>query len=274
MNILLLFISPGNTTARVSRALAERFEKTGHTVTLLNIGRPGKRSFAEIDPAIVRSADLIGIGGPVFHLRNLPPLETFLSDMLPSVNPGVRAFMYVTYGGISSGKALINLSSLLDRYHVPVTGAFKLWAPHFYKKMVFPDQEALSMIDGFCAGLEKNEYRPIEPQRLRDLLSYQSQKVRIAYHLAEIVGESRKLPISFDTDLCKGCQRCVTECPAGALRMNGIPVRDLKKCLHCYHCAVVCPSQAVICPTEKVAEMVNTNVKLLGWEQPRNAIYM
>lgn len=273
MKVLLLFISPGNTTAKVSRALAERMEKNGHSVTLLNIGRPGKRSFAEVDPEIIQSADVIGIGGPVFHLRNLPPLEDFLSEMLPAVNPQTRAFLYVTYGGISSGKALINLSSLLGRYHVPVTGAVKLWAPHFYKKMDYPDQEALAMIDGFCAGLEKKEYRPIEPHRLRSLFSYQTPKVKIAYHLAEIVGESRKLPITFDADLCNGCQRCVTECPAGALRMDGIPVRDTKKCLYCYHCAVVCPSQAVICPTEKVAEMVKTNVKLLGWEKPRNEVF-
>ena len=273
MIVLLLFISPGNTTAKVSRAIAQRFEKTGHTVTLLNIGRPGKRSFAEIDPEIVRSADLIGIGGPVFHLRNLPPLEAFLSEMLPSVNSQASAFLYVTYGGISSGKALINLSRLLGRYHVSVIGAVKLWATHFYKKMDYPDEEALAMIDGFCAGLEKKEYRPIEPHRLRSLFSYQTPKVKIAYHLAEIVGESRKLPITFDADLCKGCQRCVTECPAGALRMDGIPEHDKKKCLYCYHCAVVCPSQAVICPTEKVADMVKTNVKLLGWENPRNEVF-
>ncbi|BCY17621.1 hypothetical protein hrd7_14700 [Leptolinea sp. HRD-7] len=274
MNILLLFISPGNTTAKVSRALAERFEENGHTVTLLNIGRPGNRTYTEVDPEIFQSADIIGIGGPVFHLRNLPPLEAFLSNMLPLLNPLTKAFLYVTYGGISSGKALLNLSELLDRFHVPIMGAVKLWAPHFYNRMVYPDLDALLVIDRFISGLEKNDYRPIEPLRLRELFSYQSPKVKIAYYLAEIVGESRKLPITFDANRCKGCQRCVAECPVGALRLYGIPVRDKKKCLYCYHCAIVCPSQAVICPTEKVAEMVKTNVKLLGWEQPRNEIFL
>jgi Fe-S-cluster-containing hydrogenase component 2 len=56
--------------------------------------------------------------------------------------------------------------------------------------------------------------------------------------------------------------------------MDGIPVRDMEKCLYCYHCAVVCPSKAVICPTERVADMVKTNVKILGWEQPKNAIFL
>ncbi|NMC54846.1 MAG: 4Fe-4S binding protein, partial [Chloroflexi bacterium] len=66
----------------------------------------------------------------------------------------------------------------------------------------------------------------------------------------------------------------IRECPANALEMGDYPVLNKHKCVHCYHCATICPEQAILCPTYKVESMAKFNVKLLGHEQPQNAIYL
>ncbi len=274
MKILLIYISPGKTTEKISLELAKRFQSSGHTVSHLNIGKKGFRTIDEVGEALFKDIDVVGIGSPVFHLRVMHPLTDFLHRALPALNPSARAFMYLTYGGISSGKALHDLSSLFRRHRIPISGAFKVWAPHFYNPIDYPDKEALATIDEFCGRLESSGFGILDNEKVDNLFSKQTLKVNIAYSLAGIVGKFRELPIAFDADKCVGCKRCVNECPVGALTMNGIPVRDTSKCVYCYHCTLACKKNAVICPTEKVKDMVRTNKKILGCEDPQNAVYM
>lgn len=273
MKILLIFISPGKTTEKVSRLLAGRFTRDGHQVALLNIGRPGSRSFGEAGAGIFNGVDLIGVGSPVFHMRAFEPLDRFLEEALPHAAGQTRAFLYLTYGGITTGKAFLNLSLLLEKHSVPLIGAFKVWAPHFFNPAQYPDPAAAQTVEDFCRRMTANQFRAIEWERVRPMFSYQTRKARIIYPFTELIGRLRQLPIRFDREKCSGCGRCVNECPAGALRLEGIPVRDPEKCLYCYRCTVACPCQAVICATEKVERMMKSNIKVLGEEQPRNAVF-
>lgn len=273
MNILLIYISPGKTTSKISRALSNRFEADGHRVTQLNIGKPGSRTFEDVGTGIFNDIDLIGIGSPVFHLRVMHPLTEFLKQALPHAHPRIGAFLFLTYGGISSGKAFLDLSNLVKKSNIPVIGAFKVWAPHFYNPVEYPDPEALRTVDNFYSRLKAKQLQPVDSEKTNRLFSYQTRKVKIAYYLANMIGRFRELPIHFDRQKCGGCKRCINECPSGALTFQGIPVRDTAKCVYCYHCAAICPHGAVICPTEKVADMVRTNKKLIGVENPQNAVY-
>jgi len=48
-------------------------------------------------------------------------------------------------------------------------------------------------------------------------------------------------------ELCSGCELCVRSCEDHALRMeNGLPVRDLSKCIGCGDCIKVCPVDAMV----------------------------
>jgi len=273
MNIVLLYISPNKTTHKLSLALARRLEQDGHSVSLLDTGKPGSRNFAQTDPRIFEAADVIGIGSPVYNLRILRPLNQYLRQALPHLPKRIKAFIYLTYGGITSGKAFLNAARLLKQHDIPVAGGFKVRAPHFYSSQPFPDPAALQTIAEFCAQVSANQFRVLPWQQIEKAFAYQSWKVKLIYPFAQTIGELRRLPMHIDTQRCQHCLRCVRECPANALEMSDHPVLDKHKCVHCYHCATICPEQAILCPTYKVEDMVKFNVKLLGHEQPQNATY-
>ncbi len=49
-----------------------------------------------------------------------------------------------------------------------------------------------------------------------------------------------------DKDSCKGCTRCMKQCPTSAIRIvQGTAVVDPEKCIDCGQCMVVCPHQAI-----------------------------
>jgi len=174
----------------------------------------------------------------------------------------------------SPAPAIAQAASLLKQDNIPVIGGFKVRAPHFYSSQPFPDPAALQTIDEFCSRLNTNQFRAMPWQQVEQVFAYQGWKVKLIYPFAQAIGELRRLPIHVDPQRCLRCQRCIRECPAGALEMDDYPVLDKHRCVHCYHCAAICPQQAILCPTYKVESMVKVNVKLLGHEQPQNAIYL
>lgn len=48
-----------------------------------------------------------------------------------------------------------------------------------------------------------------------------------------------------DPSSCEGCGICERGCPAGAIKVNGLPVFDRKKCIGCYCCYELCPCNAL-----------------------------
>ena len=49
-------------------------------------------------------------------------------------------------------------------------------------------------------------------------------------------------------------------------QFEDIPEHIVENCIYRYHCTTVCPQKAILCPTEKVAEMAQKNRKILGDE--------
>lgn len=269
MNILLLYVTTNKSTEKISRVLGQRFAQDGHSVTQLDVTQ-----LDHIDPAVFQGVDLIGIGSPVFHLRILQPMKRFLAGALRYVAPQTKAFIFLTYGGISSGKAFLNVVKPLNRFAIGVVGGMKVVAPHFYSKVCYPDEAALETVDEFYNRLVANAFRAIPRHEAIKLFTYQRPAVSIIYPIARLVGHMRQLPIHIDTQKCISCGRCARECPVNAFEMGRYPGYDSHQCIHCYHCTAVCPSSAVVCPVGKVQDMVHMNKKLLGCEQPANEVLM
>lgn len=274
MNILLLYISPNKTTEKISQALRDRFTQQGHRVTLFNIGKQANRSPENLDPQVFDGIDIVGIGSPVFHMRILEPMETFLAQALPRLTPPMKAFIYLAYGGITTGKAFLNTVRILKRHNVALVGGMKVWAPHFYHRVSYPDPPALQTVETFCVRLSDKQFQSLSWREAEQMFSYQTWRVKAVYPLTHWIGRLRQLPIQIDASKCIQCKRCVNECPTGAMEMRETVTYNSQKCIYCYHCTTVCARQAILCPTERVEEMLRVNKKVIGYEQPVNAVYL
>ncbi|PKO14583.1 MAG: hypothetical protein CVU39_13990 [Chloroflexi bacterium HGW-Chloroflexi-10] len=274
MNILLLYISPNKTTEKISYALRDRFIQDGHKVTTLNIGNQTNRNPQNLSPQIFDEVDLIGIGSPAYHMRILEPMENFLSIALPRLKKPVKAFIYLAFGGITTGKAFLNTSKILKQHAISIVGGMKVWAPHFYNHVSYPDPSALKTIDLFCSRLSENQFQSIPWEKVKQMFSYQTWQVNAVYPLTHWIGKLRQLPIRIDHNKCIKCKRCVNECPTGAMEMGETVIHNSQKCIYCYHCTTVCSRQAILCPTEKVEDMLRINKKIIGCEQPKNAVFL
>jgi ferredoxin len=273
MKILMIYISPNHTTEKISLALRDKFIEQGIDVNLVNIGKAENRDPQAIPDDLLREIDLLGIGSPVYHMRMLEPLESYLKILLPRIKRGTKTFLYLTYGGITSGKAFINTARLLRKYDLPILGGVKIWAPHFYNPVPYPDEKAQNTVEQFCSELAERQFQAIPWQKVDQLFSYQTGKVRMIYPFTHLIGKKRELPIVIDANRCKKCGRCIRECPTGAIVLTDKVTRDESKCIYCYHCTTLCAQQAIQCPTEKIAEAVIVNKKMIGCEQPTNAVY-
>lgn len=59
-------------------------------------------------------------------------------------------------------------------------------------------------------------------------------------------------------DICSKCGKCVDNCPAEAMKMDGKPpVIDYKKCIKCYCCDEICPEGAIFKQMSWLAEKLS-----------------
>lgn len=217
---------------------------------------------------------MIGIGSPVYQLRIASPARRFLAAALPRLRSDTTAFVYLTYGGISSGRAFENALNLLTAHSIGITSALKVCAPHSFSNRPFPDDTVRQIVAEFCALLHEREFAPYPFTDAKKKLRCRSTRAKLVYPLADAVGKLRHLPIRIDAHTCIACGCCVRDCPANAIHMDGKAIRNASACVHCYRCAAVCPVKAVVCPLERLEDMVRMNKRLLGCEQPQNEVLL
>ena len=276
MNTAIVYMSPNSTTKKTATRLRERFEQGGHTVTTIDLAEMKGGTPKDDMLRAIRDADLLGIGSPIYHMNMLAPVLEFLRSYIQpaSVQRSQKAFIFATYGGITSGKAFLNTVKILQTKQIDLVGALKLEAPHFWKLNGFPSNMAEDTIDRFYQQLKQKHFAVMDNSEAIRRFSKQKLIVKLIYPLTHLIGKKRELPIQFDRQKCTGCKKCVRECPVGAIELQEAPVRDNEACIHCYHCTIACPFDAVICPTDKLKEMISLNKKIVGTENPVNKIYV
>lgn len=69
--------------------------------------------------------------------------------------------------------------------------------------------------------------------------------------------------VSFDTDLCDGCTRCVRRCPTKALRVRfGRVVHKQAACIGCGNCLRICPTGAVRSATTDLSHLKKSRISV------------
>jgi ferredoxin len=62
-------------------------------------------------------------------------------------------------------------------------------------------------------------------------------------------------------DMCVGCGICVKECPVDAITRNGDAARIIdEKCIRCGHCHDICPQDAVRHDSERIPQLIESNI--------------
>lgn len=274
MQFKLIYISPNGTTEKTTHVLKNVIEKDGHSVELINLGRGENRgNFGNI-LEIINEADVVGFGAPAYHMDMLEPMKRFFKAMQSSGQAyQFGAFLYLNYGGITSGKAFSNTALLFESMNIPIIGALKVVAPHFHHPEPFPSQTTEAFIQAFYEAIQEKDFAAILNDRQKELLSPREKRVNLLYPLVHIIGKKRELPITIKQDTCKDCGKCVKECPVGAISLKDAAMIDLGKCIHCYHCTVACKLGAVVAPVEKLDKMIQLNKRIIGMENPPDEIY-
>jgi ferredoxin/flavodoxin len=274
MHFKLIYISPNGTTEKTTQVLENIIEKDGHTVERINLGAGKNREDFGRILEIIDEADIVGFGAPAYHMDMLEPMKRFFQTMQTAGRVyQFRAFLYLNYGGITSGRAFSNTALLFESMDIPLIGAMKVMAPHFHHLDSFPTQTTEVFIREFYEALKAKDFALILNDRLKTLFLPRKKRVNLIYPLVHIIGKKRELPITIKPDSCKNCGKCVKECPAAAISIKCIATIDQKKCIHCYHCTVTCKLGAVEAPVEKLDKMIQLNRRIIGMENPANEIY-
>lgn len=274
MQFKLIYISPNGTTEKTTQVLKTIIEKDGHAVELINLGRGEHRQ--DFGPILetINAADIVGFGAPAYHMDMLEPMKWFLQALQSAGRAyQFKAFLYLNYGGITSGKAFSNTAQVLESMGIPLIGAMKVMAPHFHHPDPFPTKTTEAFIRDFYEALQAKDFALLLNDRQKELFAVRKKRVNWLYPLVHIIGKKRELPITINADSCKSCGKCVNECPVGAIRLEDAATIKRDKCIHCYHCSVACKLGAVAVPVEKLDAMIQLNKRIMGLESPVNEIY-
>jgi len=272
--INIIYISTSGNTKKAARQLAEELSDWAE-VCIISL------KSAQYDIEAVLHADIVGIGGPVFHLRMLPPIKKFI-DALEKLGKNSNAakgkkpgfFIFCTYAGITSGLSLIKTAKQLRKADYNLYGAMKLRAKHFYQDdIVFPDENMENTIGDFSKTLKQRYNSGSSSFKIQNKIGYQPLKIKVIYYIVPLFSSKRLPDIVLDKQACVGCKACVRVCPTEAIQViDGKAARNKNLCIHCYQCAEICPKNALRYNQRKFVNIVEGNKKILGLEQPPNAV--
>ena len=236
--IIYVFTGTGNT--RIAAELtAEALSKQGITAELWEARKP----FAEApDP---NNYDMAGFGYPI-HAFNTPQFFLRFAKTLPSVKPGMPAFIFKTSGepfhlNSASSWPLARIlrkkgfALLLDKHLLMPYNIMFRYKDALAKQMFLHTRELAGVIAGRVAKGTPHKLK-FHPWTI--LLMY---IFRLQWFGAWINGPL----IHVHKKLCSGCGLCAQKCPAQNITMRrGRPHFSIH-CAMCMRCAFCCPRDAV-----------------------------
>lgn len=243
MDVSMIYFSQTGNTRKVAEAMAQVFEKQGHVVKTLPLGKATPKDAA--------GADLLGVGAPCFAGHAPTPVRGFLRDM-PRLD-GRRVFVFATSGG-APGRVLYDMTRFLRRKGGDVVGGFLARGELFYPPPSLvgrfpnrPDEEDLAEAQRFAASLAEHISAGI-PSPLPESRPEALKRRWGPYEIMSIINTDAFLRLStpkpkLNSDLCDQCRWCAKECPVDNIDMQPYPVLG-KRCIRCFRCLTGCPRKA------------------------------
>ncbi|MBD3408306.1 MAG: hypothetical protein GF411_19440 [Candidatus Lokiarchaeota archaeon] len=264
--VCIVYMSTNGSTRALAKMIAASFPENWDTV-LFDLAKVELNN--EVFRNSIEEATILGVGSPVFHLDILPPVQKFL-DSLSMINGERYAFSFVTYGHVSTGKSVWELSKSLHKKGYIFLSAFKTTAPYFYQDLDFPQTSLDEYVNEFSETIQNRLHDPIPWTNLSEDLKFYSTRVKILYYISRLTRRFRIPDIDFDKTLCRECGRCESICPVQAIDITTLPDRD-DSCIHCFACAKSCPTGAISYDKKRWQEVSAFNKSRLT-ESPEIAV--
>ena len=168
------------------------------------------------------------------------PVPVF--ELLSKLNKKTGIFVIQSYGGMICGadslfykyatECGLNVKSIYT-IKMPENFTLVMSPPEFYKKAIL--KSADKRIGKIIEAFRKNEFYIPKNGHTKEE-TYLKNKSN--WHL---IGEAFSV-----TDKCVKCQKCVSICPVGNIKMNDGNIEFGNKCIACLGCFHRCPQSAII----------------------------
>lgn len=244
LKAFIIYGSTRGTTATVGEAIAEGMKGAGVSATAMHL------DLYKMMPNRLQSVDILGIGSPVYFLREARYVAEFIAGLPPLESK--KVFLYCTCGMNRIGETLKRLHELLSERGAVVVGVEQFssamsYLPYRRRKLGnlehLPDEAVLTSARSFgermaqAPGLAPIDVPPVAlVTRLKSRLLTSRTFRRSLFPGIEINRET-----------CTGYGSCISRCPFQGLdRKDGesIPfVTDA--CIQCLQCVDFCPRAAI-----------------------------
>jgi len=237
--IIFVFSGTGNTWF-VAQCLQENLKAGGAFCDVISV-----ETINQCQQQI-ETADIIGIGYPIYGSDMPEPITTFIKKM--ENHPNKRAFVYCTQmmysgDGASIGGKLLRQKGFdvrqLAHFNMPNNKTdypiFKWMKPPDYDRL---KKRIMRKTKRFATAILTNK-RKRKGDHLFGLLLGLLQRIPYRHEY-----QSFKNTIKID-QTCIGCSHCTELCPSGNLVMEDGVAKGLDKCVLCYRCVNHCPVNAI-----------------------------
>jgi len=258
--VAMVYFSPTGTTERVIENIARGLN--GSLNYRFNITQEaGRKEYKDFTSETKHDVDYWIFGAPVYG-GELPPIVVETLAESPSNNQ--KAISCVVYGNNEIGRALKQLTQILDEYGFSILGAAAFIGEHSFSNMFNiapgrPDQQDLNKAEAFGKSV-------LSKGSSSSTVSYDSIDDKMSFS-TKVLPKKGPNPI-VDHSKCTKCLTCVEHCPMGIIdaeTIEYISAEAKELCLGCMSCVKRCPENArsfeIPFPMDKILDKVFTEAK-------------
>lgn len=267
--LLKIYFSPTGATEKVVHSVARGWNIPEQKI--INLNSLFQRHNFVVNLSLTEAV-ILGI--PTYEERVPDLLYPTLKKIRGKNNPMV---LIVTYGNISAGITLSQLSKMMKHQGFKIIAAANFIGEHAFS------QEDIKIASGRPDALDLEKAEQLGKQIRQKIESINSldtlTELNIKAHLLPV---GKLLPKHSEIlfthvpqlipELCQHCLKCVDVCPVKAIDPKSLQSRE-KLCIHCFACVKLCPYHARKIIFKKPL-LVKTILKRIGKKRKEPEIYI
>lgn len=273
----VVYFSPQENTRLVARWFGKFLKHSGIEVSYEDLTGKARRNIDEMDLTVIRRADILVIGAPVYANHIPPPIEWFLS-VLPRAR-GKFAIPFITYGGVSSGVALSEMVPPLQTKGYRVVGAAKILGKH---SLMFqggrplgqehPDEVDKGMVEKLVKKIQNKMRRSHSREIPHGIVKHPSAWARLISRGVNLKSFDLVAPaIRVVSEKCTQCGECLSVCPVNVIQVKP-SLKIMPGCIYCYNCVRLCPEGAFEANMRGFERMLRA-MSVMNRERPQSRIW-